>query len=217
MRASDSGSITRVVAARQSSNLAPTTRATDPGHGVCMRILVRRSAATAFTTVVTAALAAGLTGCGSGGVGAAATAGASATTDIGAIAREYSQCVREHGIPNYPDMVVVGGGRVAVPDGPGAEEAARALKQNKAAQDACKPILDRLPASGRLQQSAPTDAEMRKLVQFAECMRGHGVPEWPDPGPDGQFPIKDTPLQQQAKSPRIVAASEACKQLEAGK
>jgi hypothetical protein len=30
----------------------------------------------------------------------------------------------------------------------------------------------------------PEPAEMDKLRQFAQCLRDHGVPDWPDPEPD---------------------------------
>jgi hypothetical protein len=177
-----------------------------------MRNLVHRGIATGL---LIAALAVAMTGCGAGNDTAPAAPSSSAGSDIAVIGREYSKCVRDHGVPNYPDMVDLGG-RLGLPDGPGAEEAARALKQNKAVQDACKPILDRLPASAQ-KAAAPTQEEMRKLLQYAECMRANGVPEWPDPTADGEFPIKGTGLEREIKSPRLTQASETCEHLEAGK
>jgi hypothetical protein len=73
-----------------------------------------------------------------------------------------------------------------------------------------------LPASAQ-KSAAPTQEQMRKLLRYAECMRANGVPEWPDPTADGEFPIKGTGLEAEIKSPRVTQASEACKHLEAGK
>jgi hypothetical protein len=44
--------------------------------------------------------------------------------------------------------------------------------------------------------SASGSSAHEKLVAFAECMRSHGVPDWPDPLPQGGFPRKGdhTPL-----------------------
>jgi hypothetical protein len=36
--------------------------------------------------------------------------------------------------------------------------------------------------------SASRPAVHQELVAFAHCMRAHGVPDWPDPLPDGGFP-----------------------------
>jgi hypothetical protein len=40
-------------------------------------------------------------------------------------------------------------------------------------------------------------------------MRDNGVPEYPDPVPDGTFPLP-TPLQEEGKSPRVIAALTTC-------
>jgi hypothetical protein len=44
-------------------------------------------------------------------------------------------------------------------------------------------------------------------------MREHGVPEWPDPKADGTFPIVGTEIEREGKSPRVVRAGQACKEL----
>jgi hypothetical protein len=52
------------------------------------------------------------------------------------------------------------------------------------------------------------------LVKFSQCMRGHGVPDFPDPPSDGQA---SPPPSQQAgvnpASPRFPAAVRACQHL----
>jgi hypothetical protein len=77
-------------------------------------------------------------------------------------------------------------------------------------QGACESILQRLPASA-LQKPASA-ADLQHLRQFANCIRQHGIPNWPDPRPDGTFPLVGTPLAQEGKSPRWLAADRACQQ-----
>ncbi|MDN3352834.1 hypothetical protein [Actinomadura sp. DC4] len=53
-----------------------------------------------------------------------------------------------------------------------------------------------------------------QAVAFAKCMRTHGDPSWPDPGPDGAFPNNNGSLDK--SSSRFKTASAACKKLEPG-
>jgi len=58
--------------------------------------------------------------------------------------------------------------------------------------------------------SAATDPEQSR--KFAACMRDNGVPDFPDPGPDGQFDLdqfRDTDLDQQ----KAQVAMDACRDL----
>jgi hypothetical protein len=159
---------------------------------------------------LTALLVAG--GCQSGGAKASPGASPSAMSDtqLLTIGREYAQCIRDHGIPNYPDPVV-DSGRLAMPPDADGGSAKQALQGNQAAQDACRSILDRLPASAR-KDHPPTPEELQQMLRFSQCVREHGVPEWPDPTNDGVFPIIGTPLEGEGKSARTVAAFQACRQ-----
>lgn len=51
----------------------------------------------------------------------------------------------------------------------------------------------------------------RQAVAFARCMRAHGDPAWPDPGPGGAFPNDNGSLDK--SSPRYKKASAACRNL----
>jgi hypothetical protein len=47
-------------------------------------------------------------------------------------------------------------------------------------------------------------------------MRQHGVPNWPDPKPDGTFPIAGTALGSGGKSGPVLAGMAACSHIYSG-
>lgn len=93
----------------------------------------------------------------------------------------YAQCVRNHGAPEFPDPVVDDQGRASFRD-----DAARAAAQRapESAMAACASYLNRLPAEAR--DDAPSVDQLR---HFAQCMRDHGLDDWPDPNSNGRFPL----------------------------
>ena len=81
-----------------------------------------------------------------------------------------SKCMRAHGISNFPDPSGHGGINIG---GTGLNPQSPAFE---AAQRACQKYL---PNNG--QAPVMTAAERKKAVTFAECMRTHGEPDFPDP------------------------------------
>jgi hypothetical protein len=157
-----------------------------------------------------------LAGCQSGGSHAAATASPTALTDaqLLAVGRQYSQCIRNHGVPDFPDLVIVSG-TLGLPDDPSSEAAKVAQQHNQAATDACQPILDALPAAAR-KNPTPSAEELQNLLKYAQCLRQHGIPEWPDPNQDGTFPLSQA-LKSEGKSSRMQTANQSCGQYLSGK
>jgi hypothetical protein len=156
---------------------------------------------------------AALAGC-SAGSHAAASASPTAMSDAQMldIGRQFSQCVRDHGVPGFPDPVI-NDGHLGLPANSGGDDPKQALANNEAARQACTPILDRLPATAHQGQNhTPSPQEMQQILQFAQCMRENGIPEWPDPIANGDMPLP-TPLQQEGKSARVVAGLTACNHL----
>jgi hypothetical protein len=100
-------------------------------------------------------------------------------------AQAYSACMRSHGVGNFPDPD--SNGKISVTGGsdkdqlPGVDTNSQ---QFRAAARACR----KLQPDGRptAQQQAKTQQAMLK---FAECMRSHGVPKFPDPKPGGALVI----------------------------
>ncbi|GII57693.1 hypothetical protein Pth03_60820 [Planotetraspora thailandica] len=109
--------------------------------------------------------------------GAAATP--SPTASLLAVYRELAACLRQNGVPNFPDPVL---------DAQGNPQVNSSVKIPGSAKTACASIAARLPAGG---DKGPkyTAAEMAKLRQLARCFREHGVPDWPDPNARGEFPL----------------------------
>ena len=117
-----------------------------------------------------------IAGCGSSGH--ISTASASATTFL-----PFSKCMRSHGVPSFPDPTGNGGINIA---GTGVNPASPAVE---AARAICKKLL---PGGG-----PPTHAseqQKEQLVATAQCMRKHGVPNFPDPSTKPPGNIRDYSL-----------------------
>jgi hypothetical protein len=141
----------------------------------------RNFSLTRYVAVLAVAGACTVTACGSGGhaTGHRTPSGA-ASADTAAIAREAVRCIRQHGMPDFPDMVYdQQSGTWVMPGG------TQKPPRNVVAQ--CRSIMDRLPAKNR--QRPLSAADIAKLGKFAQCMRQHGLPDWPDPNAEGAFPL----------------------------
>jgi hypothetical protein len=122
----------------------------------------------------------------------------------------YSRCMRSHGAPNYPDPNSSG-------DLPKVSQQELNTPQFQAAERACQPLL---PA-GTDDQFPPGEVQqlLVGMLRFSQCMRSHGVPNWPDPitGPLGrpEFPLEEVPGTNRNywHSPRITHAGNECQHL----
>jgi hypothetical protein len=89
----------------------------------------------------------------------------------------FSQCMRSHGVTDFPDPSSNGQFPVI---------SAQLEDQPRFATgfNACKHLLpdDGVP---KAQQIGPA------LLKFAQCMHAHGVPTWPEPGPNSPNPYGD--------------------------
>lgn len=82
----------------------------------------------------------------------------------------FSECMRSHGVTNFPDP---GSGGLNL-DGTGINPFAPAFK---AAQATCGKLL---PGGGPGRHKA-SEQQKQQLVAESQCMRTHGVPDFPDP------------------------------------
>jgi hypothetical protein len=110
-------------------------------------------------------------------------------------ARAYAQCIRDNGVPDFPDPDANGQLR-----GPAHEK--ESDPTFRAAQEKCRS----LAPGGEHQRSGPAFVE--QMRQFSQCMRDNGLPDFPDPDADGQ--LRGAGHEQQA-DPTFRAAMAACR------
>ena len=83
---------------------------------------------------------------------------------------EFAQCMRSNGVPNFPDPNANGGFELSV----GFDTSSPTVK---AAQAKCQKFLPAGPGSGQ----PPTAQALANMVKVSQCMRRHGIFDFPDP------------------------------------
>lgn len=150
------------------------------------------------TAVIAAVTIAGCAGDKKNGDGVASAGGKPTTTasttgtnsnsgDTGEQMRRFAQCMREHGI-DMPDPEVDDQGRVKVQIGGGGDTGGGNPPGKDEAEAAQKECQQYLPNGGEPPKMDPADVE--KMRQFAKCMRENGIPDFPDPQPDGGMRVE---------------------------
>jgi hypothetical protein len=170
----------------------------------------RRAGALAATLAAGAAIAVLTAGCG----GSAASAASPPT-----YAQEIALvgCMRSHGVPNFPDPSASGGYSLS-PDGSltGAGGSVDIdSSQAQAAYGDCRHLIPGGPSLSQLeqdvQQAQHAQAQALPLeLKYSQCMRSHGVPNFPSPGQATASPGR-SPVN--VNSPTFVAAANACQHL----
>ncbi|MGI5147600.1 hypothetical protein ACQEVC_14690 [Plantactinospora sp. CA-294935] len=161
------------------------------------------------TGLLVGLLLVGVAGCGgadrdpgiatAGGSTASASGGAGpAPVDDADRARRFGQCMRDNGLPNFPDPEIEDGAiRMRAPDGTDRAKL-------EAAQKKCQEYLPNGGEPPRLDPQA-----QQRIREYARCMRENGVPRFPDPEPDGGLRIEGGPdLDPQSET--FKAAERAC-------
>lgn len=110
----------------------------------------------------------------------------------------YARCMRQHGMPDFPDPKPASNGGLSLGDlsnAPG----------YVSANTACVHLL---PGGATAQRSRQATLRTHALA-FARCMRDHGITGFPDPEAAGQFP--ETQMHGLGKgSAAFSAAQKAC-------
>lgn len=124
----------------------------------------------------------------------------------------FSRCMRAHGVPNFPDPPP----EASNAKFPNPQQLGVSSVQFQAAQTSCQHLL---PA-GVDDQFPPAEVPLllRGMVRFSQCMRTHGVPNWPDPTVDSDgrpfFRLSAHGFTlQQAHSPQLQARVAECQHL----
>ncbi len=179
----------------------------------------RTRAAVLAATLCTAALALAAAGCGgSPGSGVAqigsttsksSATGGSSPAGSSANPLAYSRCMRSHGVANFPDPDSQG--RILITSGVSNGKKTGVdvnSPQFKTAQKACQSLQ---PNGGRPSAAQQASAQ-QAMLKFAQCMRAHGVPSFPDPEPG-----KPITLGKKAgvdvNSPAFKSAEQTCQKL----
>jgi hypothetical protein len=120
-----------------------------------------------------------------------------------------AQCMRSHGVPNFPDpRLGTGGWSIGATAGSSTLTVDGTTFTGPAFESAVKTC--KLFGGG----SGPppvTAAQKRKAVAFAECMRKHGVPNYPDPTfPAGGGIAQSGGAGMNRRSPSFQAAVAVC-------
>ena len=141
----------------------------------------------------------------------ATTSGATtsgATTSPNAALHAAGECIRQHGLPNFPDPVVA-------TDGPAAGQGILDKSVLKSYPDAVslQAITACSAAIAAANIASPNSTtisqqELQARLALARCIRAHGVPNFPDPNPTTGNVTPPPGLNK--NSPSILAAIQAC-------
>ncbi len=134
-----------------------------------------------------------------GGSAPAAAAGSGAGSPL-AEAVAYSQCLRSHGVPNFPDPVQTPSG------GYGYRTAG--IDPNSAAFQAALQGCRALPSPWNSTGQQLTPTQQQAWLNWAQCIRAHGVPAFPDPTFSGRE-VRDSGIG--SNSSQLQSAMDACK------
>jgi hypothetical protein len=124
---------------------------------------------------------------------APAAGGASAADQEQAL--QFAQCMRENGVPDFPD-----------PDAEGRFSEGEHDQDDpalRAAQEACRDL-----APGGEHENTGDPAFVEQMREFSQCMRDNGLPDFPDPDADGRLRGRSHELQ---GDPQFQAARETCR------
>lgn len=108
----------------------------------------------------------------------------------------YAQCVRDNGYPEFPDPDTEGGFKFLIKPG--------SAERFQAATTACRDL-----APEGMRDDDITPEELDVLIKLSQCVRENGVPEFPDPGPKGNFDLSDAGIE--PGDTRLEAAMGTCR------
>jgi hypothetical protein len=111
----------------------------------------------------------------------------------------YSQCIRSHGVPNFPDPVQTPSG------GYGYRTAG--IDPNSAAFHGALQACKGLPSPWNSTGQQLSAAQQQAWLNWAQCIRAHGVPDFPDPTFSGSE-VHDSGAG--SSSPQLQPAMDAC-------
>jgi len=134
----------------------------------------------------------------------AATAGGSGSSGQAPLAQAeaYSHCMRSHGVPSFPDPVLTPSG--------GYGYRTSGMDPHSAAFQGALQACNALPSPWRSTGQKLSPAQQQAWLNWAKCIRAHGVPNFPDPTFPGGGAVQ-VPGTGGSSSPQLQSAMDACK------
>jgi hypothetical protein len=129
----------------------------------------------------------------------AGKAASSAATPL-AEAVAYSRCIRSHGVPNFPDPVQTPSG------GYGYRTAG--IDPNSAVFQGALQACQALPSPWNSTSQPLSPAQQQAWLNWAQCIRTHGLPDFPDPTFSGRE-VHESGIG--LSTPQLQQAMDACK------
>ncbi len=126
---------------------------------------------------------------------------------------KFASCMRSHGEPNFPDSAVSvnpsGGVMFRLSKGRGIDPSSPIFKS---AMQACQSLIPHAAS-----HAGASTGSTNQLLKYVQCMRAHGVPDFPEPNSQGQIMVEVTGganSDLNPSSPQFQAASQACRSLQ---
>jgi hypothetical protein len=114
----------------------------------------------------------------------------------------FAVCVRKHGLPGFPDPPYSNGelNRLGF---------RKLSPQMEAATNKCSA---QALAAGVVQTPAEIQQHLEQMLKIAQCMRAHGITNFPDPNANGSFtaPVASSSSSIDGSSPQYAAAAKIC-------
>ncbi|MFF5289879.1 hypothetical protein [Paractinoplanes globisporus] len=169
----------------------------------------------ASTVLLTALVVAGCSGGGGAGSPNPSASAAAGRQQLLALGQEWVQCLRTHGLTRMPDAQLTQDGYLQFPPA-GNYNWKSDLSTHKSIIEACQPIEDRYPPNAFRPKQQLTADDLRKLAEYAKCVRAHGVPDFPDPNQAGEFDVAGTSVERGMSKQMNDQIDQACRSVWSG-
>jgi len=123
------------------------------------------------------------------------------------LALQYSNCMRTHGVPNFADPKITVSGTELFMQNPQMTPTEVASPAYQSASGTCAKYLPQQPQTAGITGAGNSQ---QQAVRFADCMRAHGVPNFPDPATGGAFKLGPAI---NPRAPAFIAAMDHCRTL----
>jgi len=120
---------------------------------------------------------------------------------------EYSKCMRTHGVPNFADPKIRVSATELIMQNP---QMSPTEVASPAYQSAAADCARYLPQQSQAPAVTGAGNSQQQALRFSDCMRSHGVPNFPDPTVSGAFKLGPA-IDPQA--PAFTAAMRDCRNL----